>query len=377
LNSRPESVYLSGWVANQSGYRDFTDPFSESSNVPSLNVRGTIFVFGCFRLDVQERLLEANGKRVALAPKVFDLLVLLLQNPGKLLEKEWLLNSLWPETFVEEANLSVNISTLRRALEVAGGAHYIETIPKRGYRLVVEVQVLSPIVTTAHATPEAQTPRWTLPLRGYALGVAIVLLATTALYFWLSRWNRRADGPVQVRSIAILPFRPPTTNVTSKTDDAYLGTGISEAVIRKLRAVRKVTVRGTLAVQKIQGANVDPIAAGRELKVDVVLDGAIERADKAIRVSVQLLRVSDGTPVWADRFDDYVTNIFQAQDSISERIVSALSMKLTKAETPSPATFVALVQLPGIFGISLEKIEPSPKTINRCSIYSALVTGPA
>ena len=167
-----------------------------------------IFVFDCFRLDVQERLLEGNGKRLTLAPKVFDLLLLFVQNSGKLLEKEWFLSNLWPDTFVEEANLSVNISALRRALDSAGGAHCIETIPKRGYRFVVEVKALRPPLETVAATPEPQASSPTIPLGAYLLGAAIALLAIAALYLGISCRHHSEEGLARPQSIALLAFQP-------------------------------------------------------------------------------------------------------------------------------------------------------------------------
>jgi len=290
-------------------------------------------MFGCFRLDIAERLLLASGKAVPLTPKVFDLLVLLAQHPGELLEKDFILGALWPNTFVEEANLSVNVSTLRRALESAGGSHYIETVPKRGYRFAVEVQdvseplkTISPPLETAQPSvaSRARTPK--------TAAIAGLLLAAALLYFWQVRWNRPPEKTFEVHSIAVLPFRLLVPSAGTQAEDAYLGPGMSDAIIRKLSYVRKVTVRATSAIEKFAGSHVDPLAAGRELKVDVVLDGTIQHAGNTIRVSVQLLRVSDGSPIWADRFDDYFTNIFQLQDSISEKIVTALKMKLSESE---------------------------------------------
>lgn len=328
--------------------------------MPASNKKDFVLVFGCFRLDVPERVLAANGKAVPLTPKVFDLLVLLAQHPGELLEKEFILKTLWPETFVEEANLSVNISTLRRALESAGGAHYIETVPKRGYRFAAEVQDISPPPATigppretaplpfpspALAPQGPTSPRW-------PAAIAILLLAAALLYFWQVRRNRPPENPFEVHSVAVLPFRLLVPGSKNTVEDSYLGPGMTDAIIRKLSYVRRVTVRATSAVEKFQGAHADPLAAGRELKVDVVLDGTIQHVGNTIRVSVQLLRVSDGSPIWADRFDDYFTNIFQLQDSISEKIVTALSMKLTEAEhrrmakpqTNSPAAYQFYLQ---------------------------------
>ena len=96
--------------------------------------------FGPFRVDFSERLLLCNGKAVPLAPRVFETLVILLENRGHILEKDELIKRLWPDTFVEESNLAQNICQLRKALEIgACGREYIETIPKRGYRFAMDV----------------------------------------------------------------------------------------------------------------------------------------------------------------------------------------------------------------------------------------------
>ena len=306
--------------------------------MPVSNRKACVLAFGCFRLELAERLLLADGKPVSLTPKVFDLLVLLAQHPGELLEKEAILAALWPKTFVEEANLSVNISTLRRALESAGGSHFIETVPKRGYRFTAKVEDISPIHEVIISPPEIplselppSAPTHARSLRRWPIWVAILLLAgAIAGYFWQTQLTRPVQRLGEVQSIAVLPFRPLLPGAPG--EDRYLGPGMSDAIIRKLSSVRRVMVRGTSAVEKFQGSRVDPLAAGRELKVDVVLDGSIQHVGNMIRVSVQLLRVSDGSPLWADHFDDYFTNIFSLQDSISQKIVTALSMKLTEAE---------------------------------------------
>jgi eukaryotic-like serine/threonine-protein kinase len=99
------------------------------------------YEFGPFRLDVDERLLMREGRMAPLPPKVFDTLLVLVENSGRVVSKDELMQSLWPDTFVEESNLTQNISQLRRALsEGTAGARYIETIPKRGYRFVADVQ---------------------------------------------------------------------------------------------------------------------------------------------------------------------------------------------------------------------------------------------
>lgn len=295
-----------------------------------------IFEFSDFRLDLNERLFWCGDKAVTVTPKVFDLLVLMVENPGRLLEKDWLLQSLWPGMFVEEANLTVNISTLRKALGPAGSA-LIETVPRKGYRFTGNVRETtiadSPKVVSqrseeplpaAESVPLPAFTRW--DVRRWSILVAVTAGFAIAAYL-LSMRSRNIQKLSEVRSIAVLPFR----TLAEGGDQAYLGLGMADALIDKLSMIQRIMVRPTAAVQKYTDKS-DPIAAGRELRVDVVLDGRVQRDGKMVRASVQLLRVNDGTPLWAERFDDYFTNIFQVQDSISEKVAAALSMKLTEGE---------------------------------------------
>ena len=294
-----------------------------------------VFEFGGFRLDATERLLWSSDKPVLVTPKVFDLLVLMVEHPGRLLEKDWILHSLWPDTFVEEANLTVNISTLRKALG-PGGSALIETVPKKGYRfagVVREITVAtSPkavVQSSAEQPPESMripVPRVRSYLGRWSILFVLVAAITIGAYF-LSIRSRNIQKLSEVRSVAVLPFRP----LVKGADQDYLSLGMADALIGKLSMIQRIMVRSTAAVQKYNGTS-DPIAAGHELRVDVVLDGSVQRDGKMVRASVQLLRVNDGTPLWADRFDDYFTNIFQVQDSISEKVADALSMKLTEGE---------------------------------------------
>jgi len=298
-----------------------------------------IFEFGVFRLDVSERLLSSGDKPLTLTPKVFDLLVLMVENPGRLLEKDWILQSLWPDTFVEEANLTVNISTLRKTLG-PGGSVLIETVPKKGYRftgVVREIRVATPRPAVSQGgvgplapPPESPPPpasRGTAHLVGrWSFFVAAITVLGIGAYL-LSMRSRNIQKLSDVRSIAVLPLRP----LVPGAEQDYLSLGMADALIGKLSKIQRIMVRPTAAVQKYNGTS-DPIAAGRELRVDVVLDGSVQRDGKMVRASVQLLRVNDGTPLWAERFDDYFTNIFQVQDSISEKVAAALSMKLTEGE---------------------------------------------
>jgi DNA-binding winged helix-turn-helix (wHTH) protein/TolB-like protein/Flp pilus assembly protein TadD len=305
-----------------------------------------LYHFGLFAVDVTERVLSRDGQPVALPPKAFDLLALLVENSGHLLEKDELMRRLWPDTFVEEANLSNNISVLRKALTEDDDHRYIETVPRRGYRFVAEVEELS-VGATEVIVAERTTATFTLeeeprdrvhqakpfltgsPARRWAgwviAAVALLVGVAAAVY---SYWGRTNVAPVPIRSIAVLPFRPLVANA----GDESFEMGMAETLITRLSGIKEVAVRPVSDVRKYHALEQDSLAAGREQKVDAVLDGNVQKTSERVRVTVRLVKVSDGQTLWADKFDERLSDIFALQDSISERVATAMAVKLTGEE---------------------------------------------
>jgi DNA-binding winged helix-turn-helix (wHTH) protein/Tfp pilus assembly protein PilF len=255
------------------------------------------FEFGPFRLDLLERVLLRDGKAVPLAPKVFETLVVLVENSGHILEKDELLKRLWPDSYVEESNLAQNIFQLRRALETEGsGKQFIDTIPKRGYRFTAEVKRTEFIPTSSQQHTPASI--------------------------------KHEPGNITIKSLAVLPFQ----SLTSARCDEHLGLGMAHETIIKLSSLRRFVVLPTRAVFKCAEGDFDSLAVGRRLGVGAVLEGTIQRIEDHVRVSVRLLSVDDSLTLWAERFDENFTDIFALQDSISEQVVSALSLQITGDE---------------------------------------------
>ena len=330
----------------------------------------TFYEFGPYRLDVTERILRRGGEPLTLTPKLFDTLLVLVERSGHIVEKGELLEAVWPDTFVEESNLSSNVSLLRKALgEAEGGRPYIETIPKRGYRFADLVRELKPdqgsddVIVSRHVrermvareeiqigdddevTSLARPPLGAIEVPGaraigkarrngsrsiaFVVGGLIILAGAAVLYLWLSRGSRETPAQgAEVKTLAVLPFKL----LGGDGGDEHLGLGIADALITKFSNTRHITVRPTSAMRKFESGEHNAATAGRELGVEAVLEGTIQRAGDRLRLTVQLVRAQDGKPLWAEKFDAKFTDVFAMQDSISEQVAGALMLKLTAEE---------------------------------------------
>ena len=299
-----------------------------------LEAQSQTFDFGPFRLDRAERTLWKGHERITLTPKAFDTLVVLVERNGRLVEKDELIKAVWPDSFVEEANLTNNIWTLRKALAVDGQS-FIETVPKRGYRFTGDVRqasVVNDAVMERHTRATVVTEeqesvvesRWiTRP----TVAVAACLFLLVAVFFVFARpWS--SDGAPAVvaapRSIAVLPVKP----IGNDPKEEYLSLGLADALITRLGNVNQLVVRPTSAIRRYEIPVVDPVTVGRQQNVDAVLDGSYQRSGDRIRLTVQLIRVSDGATIWSSQFDEKFDDILSVQDSISERIACDLVTRI-------------------------------------------------
>ncbi|MDX6613326.1 MAG: hypothetical protein QOD75_2512 [Blastocatellia bacterium] len=339
--------------------------------------RRRLFEFGDYSLDTGEQQLLRDGVPVPLTPKVFETLVVLIDRRGRLVEKTELMDAVWPETHVEESNLTNNVSLLRKMLGNApNGQSYIETVSKRGYRFVANVREL-PDSDDVHVIVERHTfqrivtdereereiwdaeaaqptavprptktvapgrpflfPRVSTALKITIGGAVMMLLALPVMFYRLSASHESTRAaPValsarsKMRSIAVLPFK--TIGPPGQADNEYLGIGMSDALITVLGNIHQIVVRPTGAVRRYVDPMQDPLAAGREQGVEAVLDGNVQREGDRIRVTVQLLRTQDGATLWSAKFDERSADIFGIQDSISRQVMRELLVELNPEE---------------------------------------------
>ncbi|MDQ3665220.1 MAG: winged helix-turn-helix domain-containing protein [Acidobacteriota bacterium] len=242
----------------------------------------TFYEFGPFRVDARERRLLRNNEVVPLKPKIFDVLLVLVQNSGRLLTKDEVMKLVWPTTAVEEGNVARNISTLRNALGEQPREHqYIETVPWRGYRFVANVKEVR-------------------------------------------------DSPARppIDSIAVLPF----VNVNTNSRCEYLSDGITESLITSLAQLTNLRVTSRNSAFRYKGHETNAQAVGRELKVQAVLMGRVAESDDLLSISVELVETSDDRHIWGAQYVRKPGELFAAQENIARDMAEKLRLELTGDE---------------------------------------------
>ena len=292
----------------------------------------TIYEFGPFRLDASKRLLFRDGELVTVTPKLFETLRALVERAGEPLSKDDLMQEVWGETIVEETNLTSNVSNLRKLLGEKKNEHqYILTIPGEGYRFVAPVTTVSSDtvgVVVRESVRTKLTVQETSELRPginrsrliIVVALATLLIIISSYFLFGRRTTPTAVGTRSFKSIAVLPFKP---LVPGDRDDS-LEMGITDDLITRLNRLRGLEVRQIGAVRRYAGLEQDALSAGRQQKVDVVLDGSIQRAGDRIRVNARLMNVATGAQIWAGKFDQKYNDIFAVQDSISSQLAESI-----------------------------------------------------
>lgn len=310
---------------------------------------GRLYKFSRFELDPAQHVLLREGRIVQLTPKAIELLLVLVESRGRVITKEDLLQRVWPDSFVEEANLSHNIYKLREALgDSADGEQYIETLPRRGYRFVATVEELGDdgdVIVEEHSrshivvqesevpgaiddAPQALPANRKPASRTLWMITAVVIMAAAAVTWWTLSRRSPTPASASIHSIAVLPFKP----LSAEGRDESLELGMADTLIMRLGSMQQITVRPLSAVRKYMSLDQDAMEAGRQLQVEAVLDGSVQKSGDRVRVTARLVRLSDGAHLWADKFDQKFTDVFAMQDSIAENVAARMSQKLSGGE---------------------------------------------
>ncbi|MCP3416609.1 MULTISPECIES: winged helix-turn-helix domain-containing tetratricopeptide repeat protein [Bradyrhizobium] len=249
----------------------------------------TIHEFGPYRLDAEAVMLFRESEPVALGRRAVTLLRLLVEQAGTPVSKDTLMQAAWPGLAIEESNLTVQIAALRRVFaDVEGGATWIETLPRRGYRYV------GPLVAAESGAGLPTSPAPTVP-----------------------------DGP----SLAVLPF----SNLSGDAAQEYFSDGITADIIAELSRFRSLFVVARHSSFAYKGKTPEIKQVGRELGVRYVAEGSVRKIGSRMRVTVQLLDGASGYNLWTERYDRELEDIFALQDEIVRAIVAALPGRLEDA----------------------------------------------
>jgi DNA-binding winged helix-turn-helix (wHTH) protein/tetratricopeptide (TPR) repeat protein len=237
-----------------------------------------LYEFGEFTLNVPERRLSRGTSSIPLAPKAFEILVALVRRAGRLTRKRELVELVWPDTFVEAGILTVHVSALRKALSDDNrDARYIETVSGSGYRFTAAVRSID------HAA---------------------------------------ADTVTRV-SVAVLPLRP----LVEDLRDPALELGVTDSLISQLGRERTMVVRPLAAVRRFVSLDQDPVAAGRILGVQAILDCTLHRSEEEVTISARLLDVANGSSMWAASYSRKVSEILQIEHAIARAVLESLGCR--------------------------------------------------
>jgi DNA-binding winged helix-turn-helix (wHTH) protein/TolB-like protein/Flp pilus assembly protein TadD len=315
-------------------------------------------------------MLLKEGKPVALTPKTYDALLLLVRNSGRMISKEEFMKTLWPDSFVEESNLTQQVSMIRRALgDSVSSPQFIVTVPGRGYRFTAEVftsdnpqRVGSNVSTaavfgdgsdrdgevrsteTATDTIVSETTEATSPHRpAQSRNKQLVLLSCAVLTLLIGAFVgitkfRHADATRDAqsrtpqstapRSLAILPLQ----NLKQDPNSDFLGFSLADAVITKLDYLSSLTVRPSAAVEKYRDKSIDIQSVGKDLKVDTLLTGGFIREGDNLRISYQLIDVKTQNILGRGMMDLKYDDLLRVQDKVSAQIVQKLELSVSSAE---------------------------------------------
>ena len=328
------------------------------------------YAFGAFRLDPQQKILLREGERIPLHPKTYATLLALLETGGEVISKDDLMERVWPGTFVEESNLSKNVSLLRKALS-NGHDHsdYIETIPTIGYRFVEPVQhkaggdaamerngdVVMPVEKEKLVVPAPSHRLWLWS------GFALLLLVGTSLVWF--KWTRHQSTLIPAgASVAVMPF----LNLTGETEQDYFSDGLTDHLIADLSRLKdfKVIARGSIF--RYKGKSVDWREAGQQLNVAAILEGSINRVNDRLQINVRLRSTQDGRFLWSSEYNKALAEVLAIEKEIGCSVAANMQVVLCNDESSKLQTNnldAYLAYLKGLYQFNLRTSESLKKAI--------------
>ena len=299
------------------------------------NLISNLYEFGEFCLDPQRRILRRGGTVVPLTPKAFDVLLLLIQHAGNVVTKDKLMKTVWPDSFVEESNLTQTVFMVRKALDETSDRRYILNVQGQGYRFLFPVTATSdhepkkevPANSAgAGSVPESHShPRGGKNWRLVVVAAAMLLIAGLAIWPWNSR-HRAVERPDKIM-LAVLPFE----NFTGDPTQDYFSDGLTEEMISQLGnldpAHLGVIARTSVMHYKDSRASIPQV--GKDLGVQYVIEGSVRRDSERVRITAQLIQVSDQSHLWAREYDRDLGHLLELQEEIAREVANEIEFSLS------------------------------------------------
>ncbi len=314
------------------------------------SLTSNLYKFDEFRLDAQNRVLRRGRTAVSLTPKAFDVLLLLIQNAGRIVTKDELMKTVWPNSFVEESNLTQTIFMVRKALDETADRRYVLNVQGQGYRFLVpvtetanggagiEAQIEGPVPSpSAGSAPEGQLhPRRAKDWRSSVItsaGIALVLIVASTLWIWRAR-HTAVEQPGRTM-LAVLPFE----NFTGDPGQEYFSDGLTEEMISQLGdldpAHLGVIARTSVMHYKRSQESIPRI--GKDLGVQYVIEGSVRRDSERVRITAQLIQVKDQSRLWARVYDRDLSHLLELQAEIAREVANEIEFSLSGRRPIEPA----------------------------------------
>lgn len=273
---------------------------------------------------------ESAGVRERLPDQAAEVLAALVERPNELVTRETLVARLWPKTTYSDTDAGLNtaVRKLRAALrDDADHPRYIETVPRRGYRLIAAVEPADP-VQASQSAKAAKRARLSRPLLFGLLG-GLAVLAAALPYFAQHGWHSTMTGAtpqsqLPSRNVAVLPF----LNLTGDERQEYLGLGLAENVLNQLAQRRDINVIARTSSFAVGAQRLDIREIGRRLNARYVLEGSVQGTPQQVRVITQLIDASTGEHLWSKSFDRAPANLLVVQHEIAVAVAEALQLSL-------------------------------------------------
>jgi len=326
-----------------------------------------VLQLGPFQLHAETKVVLRDGQPVALAPRAVEVLAVLATKANEIVSKDDLMRAVWPDTFVEEVNLAVHISALRKLLAGSGGAIQIETIPKRGYRLRGDVQpaqadqpeesqaagaaVPSPVPAAGSApAPSGEAPpipqvqdessgtRPFLSLRPrtvaiISMAVVLLVLGGMLLERWASSHDKVSAGGARIQSLAVLPL----DNLSGDPAQDYFAAGITDELTTELAHIHGLRVVSRTSSSQFQNAHRSLPDIARALAVDGVIEGSVVRSGNHVRITTQLIEAATDRHLWAGTYEDSVDEVIALQDRVARDVAREIRAAVRPDGTILPA----------------------------------------